>query len=72
MPRAAVAAWYGYTATPRIQIASKAARLSCIAAHVTHVKTGEKELHGSAGKQSGAPGMIEGAPVVTTMVLEVV
>ena len=37
-----------------IQIASKAARLSCFAAHVTHVKTGEKELHGSAGKQSGA------------------
>ena len=34
--------------------ASKAARLSCVAAHVTHVKTGEKELHGSAGKQSGA------------------
>ena len=54
MPRAAVAAWYGYTTTPRIQIASKAARLSCVAAHVTHVKTGEKELHGSAGKQSGA------------------
>ena len=54
MPRAAVAAWYGYTAMPRIQIASKAARLSCFAAHVTHVKTGEKELHGSAGKQSGA------------------
>ena len=54
MLRAAVAAWYKYTATPRIQIASKAARLSCVAAHVTHVETGEKELHGSAGKQGGA------------------
>ena len=53
-PRAAVAAWYGYTTTPRIQIALKAARLSYFATHVTHVKTGEKELHGSAGKQSGA------------------
>ena len=32
MPRAAVAAWYmyGYTTTPRIQIASTAARLSCV------------------------------------------
>ena len=54
MPHAAVAAWYGYTATPRIQIASKAARLSCVAARVTHVRTGEKELHGSAGKRSRA------------------
>ena len=49
MPRAAVPAWCGYTTTPRIQIASEAARLLCFAAHVTHVKTGEKELHGSAG-----------------------
>ena len=29
------------------------ARLSCVAAHTTHAETGEKELHGSAGKQSG-------------------
>ena len=66
MPRAAVVAWYGYTATPRIQIASKAARSSCVAAHVTHVKTGEKELHGSAGKQSGAvrgPLCLSGQPI---------
>ena len=48
MLRAAVAAWYGYVATPRKQIASKATRLSCVAAHVTHAETGEKELHGSA------------------------
>ena len=38
--------------TPRIQIVSKAARISCVAALVTHVKKGEKEQYGSAGKQS--------------------
>ena len=46
--------WYGYTTTPRIQIASKAAHLPCVAAHATHVETGEKELHrlhGSAGSR---------------------
>ena len=31
-----------YTTTPRIQIASKAARLSCVAAHVTHVEKRER------------------------------
>ena len=62
IPRAAVAAWYGYVATPRIQIASKAARLSCVAAHITHAETGEKELHGSAGKQSEA---VRGPPCLS-------
>ena len=43
--------WIHYDALHR-EITSKAARLSCFAAHATHVKTGEKELHGSAAKQS--------------------
>ena len=50
----AVTAWYEYIATFRMQISRKRALLSCLVAHVTHVKTEEKELHGSAGKQSGA------------------
>ena len=47
--------WIHYDASHTDRIKRlKAARLSCFAAHVTHVETGEKELHGSAGKQSGA------------------
>ena len=53
MPRTAVAAWYGYTTTPRIQIALKAARLSYFATHVTHVKTGEKETVTSRKPERG-------------------
>ena len=44
--------WIHYDASHTDRVKSRA--LSCVAAHVTHVKTGEKELHGSAGKQSGA------------------
>ena len=44
------------------RIASKPARLSCVAAHVTHVETGEKELYGSTSVKRKA---VRGPPCLS-------
>ena len=45
--------WIHYDTSHTDRVKSRAFIMPCCSC-VTHVKTGKKELHGSAGKQSGA------------------